>query len=110
MDEPIEELNNGEITISVKDNSGNILTSKRNFHVGAEPAQASLEVTKVGLDQVNLNLTGEQSNQFMLESSNDLINWYPLLKILDFDGAQNFIYPIQPQTDKVFYRTNRIEK
>ena len=98
----ITSLHHGNLTVSIKDLSGNITTVERTFTVGDVRIETQIEFEKAS-DPIAFSLIGEPQEQFEIQTSNDLDSWTTLMTIQDFDGVQAVV-PSSLNRDKQFYR------
>lgn len=109
---PITTLQRGNLHVSVKDHRGNITSIERTFSIGSEWAQPEISgATRTfenGQGRTEFVLKGEPQEQYMIDTSSDLINWTPWRLIQDFDGFQLVVDPDSPPENKHFYRAREI--
>ena len=104
---PITQLENGTLTFSIRDRSGNLCTKRRTFSIGNSPVKPAVELDSVESDgSRKLSLTGEQGRPHTIETSSNLTQWSSWLTVQDFDGQQTVIDTTAPSAngDVQFYR------
>jgi hypothetical protein len=112
LDPPRARLDSGFLTVSVKDERGNITKVQRTFCIGSDRMKPHIsDVIKIQNQNdfdFQFMLSGEPQESFLIETSDDLTLWDPWKIIQDFDGQQTVIDSGITLVGKRFYRAKEM--
>lgn len=108
---PLTDLHRARLTVSVKDNRGNLTVVDRCFSVGAnaKPPILDRSTTAGPNGAFPFDLEGEPQSTYLIETSTDMNLWAPFQVIHDFDGVQSLLDIDGREGPQRFYRAREID-
>ena len=110
---PILDLHRGQFSVSVRDAQGNITTVDRTFSIGTNATPPDLDAVSdqtLANGEFELKLRGEPQGRYLIETTQDLIQWESWQLIQDFDGSQVVMDPGIMGADQRFYRATEMPR
>jgi hypothetical protein len=103
----IMDLQRGLLVVQAKDTRGNVTTVERTFSIG----NAMMPTDMLAKDDQSLTngkfefeLRCEPQSQYLIETTQNMIDWAPWLTIQDFDGVQKLMDNDVADETQRFYR------